>query len=595
MMSLQVQSPEVREALQAYVTAQRDLEAQKKEKKSADKELVKLRKFLEESFEDDTADFVLNHIENKNKCSDYSAIDSNKQPLSGLNEADFLKYCNPSRAGTMKAALCDDSHYRGSESAIPRSFDSVSSSASSRKDGMGMPPNGMHSEGKPPGGSARAGANLSSKKAGGSQNCKTALSDYREKYWDSQEQADAILSAEKDLAEMKSQAAQLVKETKTTSNLTTESGVCMECMARGNGYITQQPASKATCAGTAVSFSVGAAGTGLSYQWQQSLDVGATFSNIAGATQATYSIANPLLLQNGQQFRVQVTGTCTPAITSTMATLTVTQPINISSQPQAVSVCAGRTVSFTVQAAGPALTYQWELSTNGNNFVSLANGGDYSGANSNTLLIANAGIALNGNQYRVLVSGTACAPVASAPALLTVHPLPVVTVAPPSVVNITPYQPITLTGIASPAGNYTYVWLRDGTPVPGANAPAIIVNVDLLGTYQLSATDARGCSNVSNLVQVNDTSSTLLFIYPNPNNGVFQVRYYQAGTASSERSLQVYDAKGASIFRQRFVAVGGGYQRMDVKLSKRPASGVYFVQLRDTAGKKLAAAAIRIQ
>ena len=53
--------------------------------------------------------------------------------------------------------------------------------------------------------------------------------------------------------------------------------------------ITTQPTNQTTCAGTSVSFSVTATGTGLTYQWRK----GAV--NIGGATSATYTIAAPVI------------------------------------------------------------------------------------------------------------------------------------------------------------------------------------------------------------------------------------------------------------------------------------------------------------
>ncbi len=361
------------------------------------------------------------------------------------------------------------------------------------------------------------------------------------------------------------------------------------------GSITLQPANKATCAGTSVSFAVTANGTALNYQWQQSVDGGTSFTNLAGATSSTFTIPNPLASQNGNLYRVQISGTCTAAFASTAAQLTVTQPIVINTQPLAVAACAGVTANFSTQATGPALGYQWQVSETGTNFTSIINGAEYAGVTTSTLTVNSISTSMTGYQYRVVVSGTACTAVTSAPALLTVFALPVVTINSPPVVNITPYQPTILSSSTSPSGVYTYSWLKDGSLLPGANSATLPVNVDGLGSYQLRATDARGCSNSSNVVTVADSASKILFIYPNPNNGQFQVRYYQAPNSTGLRTLNIYNLRGLKIFSRQYNITGSGYQRMDVNLGFLPSAGTYFADLRDEGGKRLASAAVRIQ
>ena len=116
--------------------------------------------------------------------------------------------------------------------------------------------------------------------------------------------------------------------------------------------ITVQPTNQTTCAGTSVSFSVTATGTGLTYQWRK----GAV--NIGGATSATYTIAAPVIGDAGS-YDVVVSGTCAPAVTSAAATLTVNSAPAITAQPANQTTCAGTSVSFSVTATGTGLTYQW--------------------------------------------------------------------------------------------------------------------------------------------------------------------------------------------------------------------------------------------
>ena len=80
------------------------------------------------------------------------------------------------------------------------------------------------------------------------------------------------------------------------------------------------------------------------------------------------------------------------------------------------------TISPTVKPTGVALTYQWELSTNGGgSFAALTNVGVYTGVTTSTLSIS-ASTGLTGNQYRVIVTPVAGVAKTSRAAVLTVTP-----------------------------------------------------------------------------------------------------------------------------------------------------------------------------
>jgi subtilisin-like proprotein convertase family protein len=120
--------------------------------------------------------------------------------------------------------------------------------------------------------------------------------------------------------------------------------------------ITVQPISRVICQGTSTTFGVTATGLNLTYQWQLSTNVGATWSNITGATANTIAITNAALSQSGHQYRVIVTTAC-GSVTSNSETLTVTpNPIhqNLSATPN--PVCQPGPVALTGTAVGGTLT-----------------------------------------------------------------------------------------------------------------------------------------------------------------------------------------------------------------------------------------------
>lgn len=358
--------------------------------------------------------------------------------------------------------------------------------------------------------------------------------------------------------------------------------------------VTTQPANASVCLPTTTaSFSVALTGTAPTYQWQVSTDGGTTWANVAGATTATLNLTGLTAAMNGYQYRVVLSGTCTASFNSTAATLAVNSPVNITDQPDNVNICVGANTSFSVAASGSTITYQWQVSMNGGAYVNITNAAPYSGATTATLTITGATITMNGSQYRVIVSGVPCGSVTSNIATLVVNALPSVVLVAAEYNNLTPYTPSGLYSTVSPAtGTYTYVWYRDGGVVPNQTGSSITpLTVDWFGDYTVVATDANGCSRTSNLVTISDSADNLIFIYPNPSKGVFQVRYYSS--TNTDFSLTVFDARGARVWTKKY-PVTSRYEQMLVDLG-RNAQGVYSVEVRDKNGKRLAAGNVLIQ
>jgi hypothetical protein len=69
------------------------------------------------------------------------------------------------------------------------------------------------------------------------------------------------------------------------------------------------------------------------------------------------------------------------------------------------AVATGDSATFTLGAAIPQVSYQWQISTDGGaSWVAVLNSATYSGATTATLTIANIAAALNGSRYRVQLS-----------------------------------------------------------------------------------------------------------------------------------------------------------------------------------------------
>ena len=358
---------------------------------------------------------------------------------------------------------------------------------------------------------------------------------------------------------------------------------------------TSQPTSAGVCAGTDVTFTVAATGTGLAYNWQVSTNGGTTWANVSPVnTTNTITIVAPTVAMSGYQYRCVASGNCNPGgLNSNTATLTVNTSVTMNSQPSDIIGCTGAAAVFTVNVTGSSITYQWQVSVGGAPFVDLTNTTPYSGVNTNTLTI-NPATGLNGNRYRLNASGAPCGGIiTSNSALLDVKPLPVVALTAASYPGVTPYIRTTLYTAVSPPGTYTYQWYRDGILVPSITTDRFDVTVDDLGVYEVVVTDATGCSSKkSNTAEVEFAASGELFIYPNPSSGQFQVRYLSY-TSGVVRTLNIYDSKGARVYQKEYTTAGP-YTKMDVNMDNA-ASDVYLVELRDNKGKRLATGKVVIK
>ncbi len=147
---------------------------------------------------------------------------------------------------------------------------------------------------------------------------------------------------------------------------------------------------------------------------------------------------------DGYMFRAVISGICAPEDTSDAATLTVNERPEITSQPVSVTECEDGDVYFAVSAGVTTVpAYQWQI-FNGASWISLNNGLTYSGVNTDTLRLTGIVSSMNGNRYRVTVSGTCSPAVPSDEAVLTVLEKPEITLQPLDVVQCEG-QPVTFT------------------------------------------------------------------------------------------------------------------------------------------------------
>ncbi|MCR6718910.1 MAG: M12 family metallo-peptidase [Chitinophagaceae bacterium] len=254
-------------------------------------------------------------------------------------------------------------------------------------------------------------------------------------------------------------------------------------VANGAGpSVSAQPAAQSVCIGSDATFAVTASGV-TTYQWQVSTDGGNTFTNVAsGGNAASYTVTGVTAGVNNNRYRVVLTGQCN-VTTSASATLTAQQAPAISAAPETVTLCLNSNATFNTTASGTGIGYQWQVSTDGG--TSYTNVG---GATTSQLVVNSITTGMNGNRYRVVVSGT-CSPAAtSAAATLNVVSPVEVTVDPASIAECaTGNVSFSVTGVGS---NIIYAWERSTDN--GANWQAVTNG----GNYAGATTSTLAVSNL---------------------------------------------------------------------------------------------------
>ncbi len=186
-------------------------------------------------------------------------------------------------------------------------------------------------------------------------------------------------------------------------------------------------------------------------QWHQSADGSANWMNVSGGTGANSPAYTSGLLTSDWYFRAMVSQPNYAAVYSNVVFVQLISQTQITQQPVSQSVTQGATASFSVQATGSNLSYQWEK-----------NGSTVSGANSNVYTINNVSSS-DAGVYHCVVSGD-CGIVTSNDVSLTVSPVTYTVT-----FNITsggsPLSgaTVTLNGVTNTAGNYVFTGIAPGT------------------------------------------------------------------------------------------------------------------------------------
>ncbi|MDF1575870.1 MAG: immunoglobulin domain-containing protein [Bacteroidales bacterium] len=218
--------------------------------------------------------------------------------------------------------------------------------------------------------------------------------------------------------------------------------------------IVSQPANRQICEGNNASFSVTATGSNLIYQWKKN---GANLVNdgrITGVNSSTLNI-NSIVEGDQAAYSCQVSNSCGFENTAP-ASLVVDESVTITTQPVVFNAVENGHASFSVNASGEILSYQWYRVSDGQ---PVADGGVFSGATTSILTLTNL-TSIHADSYYCVITGT-CNTVTSEPGLLNVNLLTLITVHPADPGEKCVGESVSFDVLAT-GTNLSFVWRRNG-------------------------------------------------------------------------------------------------------------------------------------
>jgi hypothetical protein len=254
--------------------------------------------------------------------------------------------------------------------------------------------------------------------------------------------------------------------------------------------ITLNPLSLDLVEGQPASFSIGASGVGLAYQWQISYDGGINYYDISLANSTSYGIGSVTAKDVGT-YRCVVTNGCASRI-SAGAVLNVYPVLTIIKDPGKFTTCEGNLASFSVEAPG-ATGYQWQFSyTKGELWEDLKDGlNDYKYTTTQKVTPD-----MSGWLFRCIVYGGAGQSLASRAGILYVNSMVSIYGNPADASKIAG-ESVTF-NVSASGYNPSFQWQFNKADIKGANATSYTIpNVQLsdAGSYRCVVTG--GCKNIA--------------------------------------------------------------------------------------------------
>jgi gliding motility-associated-like protein len=226
--------------------------------------------------------------------------------------------------------------------------------------------------------------------------------------------------------------------------------------------------------------------TGTIIRWEQSINNGSVWSTISNTT----SSYNPGNLNVTTKYRVVIQNGVCPAVTSTVATVTVKSTPTITDIPDQ-NVCYGNTVSFGNPVSTPGYSYEWS------SILGIA---------SNPTTSAYSFTVTQSDDYIYTITNSSTGCFVSDSFSITVKPLPNATVISPT--SICEGNSIYIGSNSNIGSTYSWTSIPAGFTSTSSN-PSVTPAVTT--TYVLEETNAAGCKKPSNIT---------ITVHPDPTSAI---------------------------------------------------------------------------
>lgn len=291
--------------------------------------------------------------------------------------------------------------------------------------------------------------------------------------------------------------------------------------------ITQEPTNQTACEGSSANFEVVATGEGtLTYQWYYEGGI------IPGAESPTLTISNASASNVGAYY-CRVNGEC-GAINSSAVRFDLSDPTTIVTEPIDVELCAGNSATFTIDAAGGDLSYEWFQNDNP------------VGSNSNTLILNTVPFSDNGSSIYCKVTGQ-CGVVNSKTVSLKVEDAPPI---PTSVAQNYCQNEVAsvLTASLSNSAN-SLIWYDENLNIL-ANAPTPLTGTAGVSTFFVSEKSPGACEGGKAKIEIT-VNPTLI-----ANLSATSVNICESGSLNASAELAVSVSGGNGIYEYSWKKVG---------------------------------------
>jgi PKD repeat protein len=276
--------------------------------------------------------------------------------------------------------------------------------------------------------------------------------------------------------------------------------------------LTLHPSDSTICLGSNATMEADATGASVTWQWYVNKGSGFVLlnndANFSGVTTKILTITNAPMTINNWIFRARATGICGLPVFTNFAKLSVTNNAIITVNPVPKVICENGNTVFLGNGTG-YLGLQWQVFSGGV-WTDIVDDAVYFGSGTPQLSILSAPVALNGNQYRLGLTGTCTAPYTT-PATLTVNANPVVDFSAIDPVLACGGVPVVINGNPT-GGSGTYAqhrWTGDVNLLNSTSIQAPTFKSQTSGDFNLNykVTDNKGCTANDDLVVKVDSPS----------------------------------------------------------------------------------------